>query len=84
MVFTTLEGLFEPTVMFFRLTNPLITFQTIMNEIHWDLINTGKVASFIDNITVKSEEEGDYNKVVKEIVKRLVEINLYIKPEKYK
>ena len=55
-----------------------------MNEIHWDLINTGKVASFIDNITVKTEEEGEYNKVVKEIVKRLVEINLYIKPEKYK
>ena len=28
-VFTTLEGLFKPTVMFFRLTNSLATFQMI-------------------------------------------------------
>ena len=30
---TTLEGSFELTVMFFRLTNSLVTFQTMMNEI---------------------------------------------------
>ena len=32
-VFLTLEGLFEPTVMFFRLTNSPATFQTMMNAI---------------------------------------------------
>jgi len=37
-VFTALEGSFEPTVMFFSLTNSLAMFQTIMNEILWDLI----------------------------------------------
>ena len=31
--FTTLEGSFELTVMFFRLINSLVTFQTMMNEI---------------------------------------------------
>ena len=31
--FLTPEGLFEPTVMFFRLTNSLATFQTMMNAI---------------------------------------------------
>jgi len=31
--FMTPERLFEPTVMFFRLTNSLVMFQTIMNEI---------------------------------------------------
>ena len=31
--FTTPEGLSKPTVMFFRLTNLLATFQTIMNKI---------------------------------------------------
>jgi len=50
-----------------------------MNEILWDLINTGEVASFIDNITVGTEEKERYNKVVEEVVKRLVENDSYIK-----
>jgi len=33
VVFTTLEGLFEPTVIFFELTNSLVLFQMIMNKI---------------------------------------------------
>jgi len=48
VAFTTLEGSFKPTVMFFGLTNSSTTFQTIMNEILWDLTNTEKVVSFID------------------------------------
>ena len=84
MVFTTLRGLFELTVMFFGLINSLATFQTIMNEILWDLINTEEVAGFIDNVIVEIEGEEEYNKIVKEIVRRLAENNLYIKPEKYK
>jgi len=51
-VFTTLEGSFEPIVMFFRLMNLPVTFQTMMNEILCDLINTGKVVSFIDNVII--------------------------------
>ena len=73
--FTTPEGSFEPTVMFFGLTNSPATFQTIMiiNKILWDLINTGKVASFIDNVIVGTEEETGYDEIVEEVVKRLVE-----------
>ena len=56
----------------------------IINEILQDLINTGKVASFIDNMIVEMEEDKRYDKVVEEVVKRLVENNLYIKLEKYK
>jgi len=33
VVFTTPEGLFKLTVMFFELTNSSATFQTMMNEI---------------------------------------------------
>jgi len=32
-MFTMPEGLFEPTVMFFGLTNSLATFQAMMNEL---------------------------------------------------
>jgi len=53
----TPEGSFKPTMMFFGLTNSPATFQTIMNEILQDLINTGRVASFIDNVIVETEEE---------------------------
>ena len=31
--FTTHVGLFEPVVMFFRMTNSLATFQAMVNEI---------------------------------------------------
>jgi len=44
------------------------------------LINTGKVASFINDIIVGTEEEEGYDEVVEEIVKRLAENNLYMKP----
>ena len=81
-MFTALKGSFEPTVIFFRLTNSLAIFQTIMNKVLWDLINTREVTSFIDNVIVETEEEEEYNKVVKKIVKRLVENDLYIKLEK--
>ena len=84
MTFTTPEGLFKPTVIFFRLMNSLAIFQTMMNEILWDLINTGKVAIFIDNMIIRMEGEERHDEIVKKVVKKLAENDLYIKPEKYK
>ena len=52
MAFTTPEVLFEPTVMFFGLTNSPATFQTRINELLRDLVNIGKVAVFIDDVMV--------------------------------
>ncbi len=75
----TLEESFEPAVIFFGLTNSLAIFQTIMSEILQDLINTGKVASFIDNIIVGTEKEEGYDEVVEEMVKLLAENDLYVK-----
>ena len=57
-VFTMPEGLFEPTVMFFGLTNSPATFQAMMNTLLRDLINTGKVAAFIDDMIVGTETGG--------------------------
>ena len=83
-VFTIPEELFEPTVMFFGLTNSPATFQTMMNEILQDLINTSKVASFIDNVIIGIKMEEEHDELVEEVVKRLAENNLYVKPEKCK
>jgi len=70
--------------MFFELTNSPATFQTIIKQIFWDLINIGEVVSFIDNVIVETEEKEGYNEVVEKVVKRLVENDLYVKLEKYK
>ena len=82
--FTMPEGLFEPTIMFFRLTNSPATFQAMMNKLLRDLVNTGKVAVFIDDVIVGMETEEGHDELVAEVVKRLEENNLYIKPEKCK
>jgi len=75
-------GSFEPTVMFFGMTNSPTTFQMMMNEILRDLINEGKVVAFVDDVLVGTETEERHNEIVEEILKRLEENNLYIKPEK--
>ena len=84
VVFTTPEGFFKPTVMFFRLTNLSATFQAMMNELLRDLINTGKVAAFIDDVIIRIETEEGHNELVAEVIRKLEENNLYVKPEKCK
>ena len=83
-MFTTPEGSFESTVMFFGLTNLPTTFQAMMNELLRDLINMGKVVAFIDNVIVGTEMEEGHNKIVVEILKRMEENDLYVKLEKCK
>ena len=78
------EGSFEPTVMFFGLTNSPATFQAMMNELLRDLTNTGKVAVFIDDVIVGTETEEGHDELVVEVIKRLEENDLYVKPEKCK
>jgi len=82
--FTMPEGLFEPTVMFFGLTNSPATFQAMMNELLRNLINTGKVAAFIDDVIVGTETEEGHDELVVEMIRRLEENDLYVKLEKCK
>ena len=70
--------------MFFGLMNFPVTFQAMMNELLRDLINTGKVAVFIDNVIVGTKTEKGHDELVAEVVKRLKENDLYVKLEKYK
>jgi len=84
VAFTTPEGSFEPTVMFFGLTNLPATFQAMMNEILRDLFNTEKVASFIDDIIAGTEGEEGHNEIVEEVIRRIEENDLYVKLEKCK
>jgi len=80
--FTMHIGSFELTVMFFGMTNLPATFQAMMNEILRDLINKGKVVAFVDNVLVGTETKKEHDEIVEEILRRLEENDLYIKPEK--
>ena len=82
--FTTYIGAYKPTVMYFGLTNSPTTFQVMMNDLFRDLINKGDTATFINNILVATDTEEGYDKLVEEMLKRLEENDLFVKPEKYK
>ena len=68
--------------MFFGMTNLPAIFQAIMNKILKDMINKRKVVAFVDDVLVGTETEEEYNEIVEEMLKRLKENKLYIKPEK--
>ena len=82
-VFSIPEGSFEPMVIFFGLTNSPTTFQTMMNDLLRDLVVEEKVAVFIDNVMVATEIEEGHDKIVEEVLRRLEENDLFVKPEKY-
>ena len=58
------------------------TFQAIMNEILRNMINKEKVTAFVDNVLVETEIKEGHNEIVEEVLMRLEENNLYVKPEK--
>jgi len=69
--------------MFFGMTNLPAIFQAIINKILRDMINEGKVVAFVDNVLVRTKTEEGHDEIVEEVLKRLEENDLYIKPEKY-
>jgi RNase H-like domain found in reverse transcriptase/Reverse transcriptase (RNA-dependent DNA polymerase) len=79
--FTTHRGAFEPVVMYFGLMNSPATFQTMMNAIMRDLIDQGVVV-YIDDILIFTMTEEEHDKIVAEVLKRLEENDLFLKPEK--
>jgi len=82
--FTMHIGAYKPTVMYFGLTNSPATFQTMMNDLFQDLINQGDTATFINNILVATDTKKGHDELVGEVLRRLEENDLFVKPEKCK
>ena len=76
------KGSFEPTVMFFGLTNSPAMFQAMINNLLRDLVVEEKVAVFIDDVMVATEIEEGHNEIVEEVLRRLEKNDLFVKPEK--
>ena len=77
------EGAFEPTVMFFGLTNSPAIFQAMINDLLRNLIKTGKIVAFIDNMMIATGTEEEHDKIVEEVLRKMEENDLFVKPEKY-
>ena len=71
--FSTNKGLFEPLVMFFGLCNSPATFQRMIDIVFQDVIKTGHVFAYIDDILIAAEtveELWGYTKRVLDMMKK--------------
>jgi len=82
--FWTNQGLFEPLVMFFDMTNSPATFQTMMNDIFWDLIAEGIMVVYLDDILIFTRTEEEHAKAIRRVLQVLQEHKLFLCLEKYK
>ena len=68
-VLLTPESAFELTVMFFELTNSLVTFQAIMNDLLRNIIEAENVMVFINDVMVGIKIEEEHDDIMKEVLK---------------
>jgi len=81
--FITNEGLFEPTVMFFGLTNSPATFQMMMNAIFQEEIHEGWLIVYMDDMLIATDDNLPYHqKCVHRVLTKLAHFDLFLKPEK--
>jgi hypothetical protein len=76
------RGSFEPVVMYVGLCNSPATFQTMMNEIFSDMADI--MVIYIDDLMIdtKTDDLQEHQRLVKKVLKRLEEHDLFAKPEK--
>ena len=55
----------------------------MINDLLKDLVVEEKVAVFIDDVMIVIETEDGHDEIVEEVLRKLEENNLFIKPEKY-
>src|SRR5712671_3757679 len=81
--FITNEGLYEPMVMFFRMTNSPATFQAMMNAIFKDEIREGWLTVYMDDMLIVTSDDPILHKqCVHKILDKLEKHDLYLKLEK--
>ncbi len=86
--FKTKYGLFEPTVMYFGLTNSPATFQTMMNYIYQDVILKHEALGttihvYMDDIGIVTRTNlTNHIAAVSDVLQVALEHNLYFKPKK--
>jgi hypothetical protein len=91
VAFLTNQGLYEPTVMFFGLTNSPATFQTMMNSIFAQEMAESWLTIYMYDMVIqtqKGEEESEqthwqqHQRLVRRVLQKLQQHNLFLKPAK--
>ena len=59
-----------------------MTFQIMINDLLRNMIEVGDVVAFIDDIMIGTETEEGYSNVMEEVLRRIAEKKLFVKPEK--
>jgi hypothetical protein len=80
--FKTNRGLFEPTVMFFGMTNSPATFQSMMDSIFEDMIMAKEIIIYMDDILIFADTQEKLERLTKVVLERLEDYDLYLKPKK--
>jgi len=80
--FQTNQGLFEPLVMSFGMTNSLATFQTMMNDIFRNLIAEGIMVVYLDDILIFTKTKEEHEQAVRWVLQVLKENKLFLRLEK--
>jgi len=68
--------------MFFGMTNSPATFQTMINDIFWNLIAEGIMVVYLDDILIFTKTEEEYAQVVRWVLQVLKENKLFFYLEK--
>ena len=76
--------IFKPLVMFFGITNNPITFQTMINNIFWDLIVEGIMIVYLNNILIFTQTLEEHYKTVCRVIEVLNKYKLFLYPKKCK
>ena len=81
--FWTRYGQFEFLIMQFGLRNAPAAFQRMVNKLFHDLVDV-YVVLYLDDIIIFLEDPTQHNAHVEEVLRRLREADLFLKPEKCK
>jgi hypothetical protein len=69
--------------MYFSLTNSLATFHKMMNDIFQDLILSGDIMVYLDDILITHSDLARHREIVWEVLQQLREHHLFLHPEKF-
>ena len=79
--FTTRYGTFEWRVMPFGLCNAPSTFQRVMNDVFFELLDLG-VLVYLDDVLIYSQTVGEHKTLLRKVFTLLQKHNLYVKESK--
>ena len=75
-------GLYESLVMNFGLCNAPATFQMFMDEQFKDLVGTGHVVIYLDDVLIFADNEAELEELTHKVLQWFLDLDLFLRPEK--